>query len=270
MTVDRDFVYTLQKSRRIIGEVNPIVIDYDNEVLSGQHRKEAGWLTTHKIDTRKLAEKWGVSPLMAKDMMRLHMNVQRKVSREETKTILLRMATTFEKQGVPQEKIAAKVAEKVPYTHQYVLQLLPDKYKQVKFAPKSEVKLVSPLRPKVEVKEYKPKETWEHRKAVMSPPVSKMDEAVYLALQQKGVPVEFQKQFCIQSTTPDLYFPRHNLAVYIDLIKLHQKREIKDEALREFLSKRHKIHVLAIPYEGYSDSEVKKILGSILEALKTQ
>ena len=60
-TIDRDIVEELSISRKRVGEVYPIIVDWDGEVLAGVHRKQAGWRRTHTIDTRKLAEKWGVT-----------------------------------------------------------------------------------------------------------------------------------------------------------------------------------------------------------------
>jgi len=66
------------------------------------------------------------------------------------------------------------------------------------------------------------------------------------------------------STTPDIYFPEHGLAIYIDG-PVHHGREDRDEALRELLAKRHGLKVVSIPYERYSQKEKERILEEILK-----
>lgn len=138
--LNQEHIQDLRDSRKIIGELSPLVIDSDGEILAGIHRKEAGWLTTHYIDTEALAKDWNVPREVAKEMVRVNSNVQRRVKAEETQASLLKMAKAFEFHGIPKEKIAAEIARSVPFTHQYVLYLLPDKYKQTE-------KAVSPGRP---------------------------------------------------------------------------------------------------------------------------
>jgi len=141
----------------------------------------------------------------------------------------------------------------------------PDEFKR-KLKPKQPVKKQKP------VKEYKPKDTWEHRKdtwehrkARMQPAVSRMEEAVLAKLQELGVPVEFQKQFCLQSTTPDFYLPKANVAVYLDGAEAHKGRESRDEELRELLARRYGIRVVSIPYDQFSPSKAEEIAHKIAE-----
>jgi len=128
--IDREIVDLLRRSREIIGEVAAVIIDYDGEVLAGRHRKEAGWTKEVNVDTRVLAEKWGVTPAMAKEMVRLHTNIQRRPSREETQATIVRMAEELESVGVERENVASELVKYVPYDRQYVLELLPEKYKR--------------------------------------------------------------------------------------------------------------------------------------------
>lgn len=112
----------------------------------------------------------------------------------------------------------------------------------------------------------KPKESWEHRKAQMQVPVSKMEEAVLVKLEQKGVHPEVQKEFCLQHTRPDYYFPQQNLAIYLDG-PVHVGREDRDEALRELLIKRHNVRVVTILYVGSSEATEDNIVQQIIEKL---
>jgi ParB/RepB/Spo0J family partition protein len=128
----------------------------------------------------------------------------------------------------------------------------------------------------VEVHEYKPKETWEHRKAVMTPGISKMDEAVYLALQQNealgnaGWKFEFQKRYCIKEVVSDVTATKGDVEkpLFLDG-EVHVGREDRDEANRELLARRLNIpEVLAFSYTGtYSDAKRDGIVAKIGEAL---
>jgi uncharacterized protein (UPF0297 family) len=96
-------------------------------------------------------------------------------------------------------------------------------------------------------------------------PSSRMEWEVYKALKVKGFKAEFQRSFCVMSTTPDIYIPDKGLAIYIDGVQVHVKRQEKDETLRELLAKRHGLKVISIPYERYSQKEKERILEEILK-----
>ncbi len=278
MSLDLELVRLLKSSRRIIGEASPIVVDYDGEILSGRHRKEAGWLRVHRVDSRKLAEKWNFTPEIAKDMVRLHLNIQRKPSKKETEIIIKRIAVNLEKMGVPKEQISNEIAKYVPYSRKYILQILPDEYKQsekviagkksfsvrMSRTEESPVSENKPVSARIETRVIKPKDTWQHIKDVMQPPVSRMDEAVILELQKHGIPFEAQKEFCVQSTICDVYLPDKQIAIYLDG-PVHEGREDRDETLREMLAGRYGIKVVSIPYERFSKSTLKEIVERIME-----
>jgi len=284
MTFDMKTIEQLKASKRIVGEISPMIIDWDGEILSGQHRSRAGWVRATRVDTRKLAEKWGVTPLMAKDMIRLHTNVQRRPSKKETQFLVRRMALCLKEMGVPEGQIAKELTKYVPYTLKYILELLPEKYKlkekveaakagvpvRLSRTEKSEAAVTPEItKPTVEAKVTRPpksEETWEFRKARMSAPISRMDEAVLIEVQRLGEPVEFQREFCVQSTTPDLYFPKARLAVYLDG-PVHEGREERDEALRDLLAKRYDVRVLSLRYEAFTDKAKQQILEEIKVAL---
>ena len=133
-----------------------------------------------------------------------------------------------------------------------------------KYKPEK-VPLREPSAPKVTTAIIKPKETWEHRRAVMTPQVSKMEEAVLVKLEQKGLHPEVQKEFCLRSTRPDYYFPQQNLAIFLDG-PVHKGREDRDEAIRELLQRRCGVTPLGIAYEGTSQAELDEIVNKIVEA----
>lgn len=113
----------------------------------------------------------------------------------------------------------------------------------------------------------KPQETWEHRKAQMSPQHSNMENAILIRLSDRGVKVMTDFEFCLQRTMPDFWFPDKQLAVYLDGV-VHQGKEDRDEALRDLLRKRHGVNVVSIPYVADSELERERIFGIIMEETK--
>lgn len=123
--IDTEIVEQLKNSRRALGEFYPILIDYDGEILAGNHRSKAGWKKVQRIDSREVARKLNVSVDLAKLLIKMHTNVQRRVRMEETQLLLLKCAEELEKMGVPKERICAKLAELTPYSQFYISHLLP-------------------------------------------------------------------------------------------------------------------------------------------------
>jgi len=292
--IDQELVDALMASKLLIGEVNPIIVDYDGEILSGVHRKAAGWLRKHFVDSRELAKRWDVPPGMAKEIVRLHMNVQRKPSKEETKAIVLKMAKCLEESGMPKERIASELEKYVPYSRWYLWKLLPEEYKRPEKveagrASASASAGLSPAgggaseaeaeagaaveeeeakKPKIEAKILggKAPETWEFREARMHPPVSRMEAEVVSELIAEGYSLETNREFCLEATRPDAYHAPTNTAIYIDG-PAHRGREAEDERLRELLRKRYGCRVLALRYDEYSQSAKEEIKAAIKEAL---
>ena len=112
------------------------------------------------------------------------------------------------------------------------------------------------------------KEPWLERKAHMAPQISQMETLIAKALTAKAVSFESQKLFCLQATTPDFWFPKQNLACYLDGLDVHRNRQDKDELLRELLTKRHGVRVLSITYEGTGQTEQDRVLAEITEAVQ--
>lgn len=139
--------------------------------------------------------------------------------------------------------------------------------------PKKPPRVIEAPKPKPETKVtkliHKPpeiKESWPNRVARMHPQVSRMEEAVFLALNEKGVNVQSQEEFCVKSTRPDFYFPKQRLAVYLDGEQVHKHPE-KDEALRELLTKHHGIRVLSLTYSSFTKEQQEEILSQIMEEI---
>ncbi|MEM2512697.1 MAG: hypothetical protein QXU81_00030 [Candidatus Bathyarchaeia archaeon] len=127
--MDKEIVDALKESRSKLGEIYPILIDYDGEILSGSHRKAAGWTKIERIDSREIAEKLKLPLQMAKLLIKMHTNIQRKPTIDETRELLLDMAECLEKSGVPTENVSVELAKYVPYSRDYIRDLLPEKYK---------------------------------------------------------------------------------------------------------------------------------------------
>lgn len=126
----------------------------------------------------------------------------------------------------------------------------------------------SPVKPEPQLKLGKPTETWEYRKAVRSPEQSKMEQRVLDKLIEKGVKnIVQQRQFCLLTTKPDLYFASKNVAVYLDGEEVHRNRTDRDDELREMLRKRYGVNVLSITYSGASDKETCRVTDEILQVL---
>jgi len=104
------------------------------------------------------------------------------------------------------------------------------------------------------------KDKWAHRVAVMHPPVSKMDEAVYLALQNNKV---LRVISDVTATRGDVERP-----LFWDG-EVHVGKEDRDEENRGLLAKRLGIpEVLAFSYEGaYSNAKRDGIVAKVVEAL---
>jgi very-short-patch-repair endonuclease len=111
-------------------------------------------------------------------------------------------------------------------------------------------------------------DSWEHRKAAMQVPVSRMEDWVASALTVLGVGFECQREFCVRSTTPDFWFPKQNLAVYLDG-PVHEGREDRDDALREQLANRHGVKVVSIPYAGDSAAELERVVAEMAKHIST-
>jgi len=122
MTIDKEVVEQLRKSKEVVGYLLPVVRDQKGIILSGRHRKyaDANWPET-QVEVK--------DPLH-RELLILHYNVQRKMPKEETKRRLLRIAKILEVMGEPTGQICSKICSLVPYSDRYVRELLPEKYKQ--------------------------------------------------------------------------------------------------------------------------------------------
>jgi intein/homing endonuclease len=123
---DEEIVEWLRKSREQVGELEPVLVTADGDVLDGRHRLKAypGWKTqvVQVEDARKIIE-------------RVHRNIHRKISQSEIKQAVLQLAVAFEKAGVPKDQLVDKIKEALPFSESYIRKLLPAKYKR-EYKPK--------------------------------------------------------------------------------------------------------------------------------------
>jgi very-short-patch-repair endonuclease len=114
-------------------------------------------------------------------------------------------------------------------------------------------------------------ESWEDRKARMSPEHSEMETTIQTLLLDKGIrPVLTNQKYCLLSTVPDFVFPAQNLAVYLDGKAVHNGRQDRDDELRDLLRKRHGMRVLSITYGSKSKGEVDRIFNEIVREVKKE
>jgi len=132
---DEEIVEWLKRSRELVGELEPVYITPEGEVIDGKHRLKAypGWKTEviQVTDIQKI-------------MQRLHRNIHRKPSKQELKEILLALAVALEKMGTPKEELIDKIKQHVPFSEDYIRSLLPAKFKrEYKKKEKPAVKLLT-------------------------------------------------------------------------------------------------------------------------------
>jgi len=125
-------------------------------------------------------------------------------------------------------------------------------------------------KPELPVKEYKPKETGDYRVAQMHPQKSKFELQVIQELQAEGLPLETDREFCVQKTVPDaiLKLKDRTIAIYIDSEATHSEGDERDEFLRGSLKKLYGLDVLAVRYKSDSAEARQNAKEQIREFLK--
>jgi hypothetical protein len=123
---------------------------------------------------------------------------------------------------------------------------------------------------KIEPTPFKPKETGDYRVALMHPQKSKFELAVIQELQAEGLPLETDREFCVQKTTPDavLKLKDRTIAIYIDNEATHREGNERDEWLRGLLEKLYNVKVCPIRYRADTKEEVQRAKETVKEFLK--
>jgi hypothetical protein len=115
------------------------------------------------------------------------------------------------------------------------------------------------------------KETGEQRVAQMHPPKSKFEVELLNEIEAEGIPLERDKEFCIQKTVPDAVIPRKTgkpIAIYIDNIATHEEGNERDEFLRSRLEKLYDVEICVVQYRANTREEREKAKEQIREMLK--
>jgi hypothetical protein len=111
----------LQKSIKKTGQLYPVLVNQEGEILDGNHRADGN----PDAETKIIKTKNRYEALM----VRGNAHYRRRVPQEETQQLILEMAQEAEKTGMPKEEIAQKIVEDLPYSQQYILRLIPAEYK---------------------------------------------------------------------------------------------------------------------------------------------
>jgi len=181
--LDKNTIETLKKSKEILGELYPVIIDEETgEPISGRHRKQAGWEFIEKFPKEKkeeIAKKLNIPVEVVPLILRIHTNVQRNISKVERKQEVNQLAEFLLKNGVPKGLLVKRLQELLPFSQQYILQLLSDEYK---LEEQQKRKPVEEQKPKEEVKVEEPKKEEQKPQEVKKPieesKPSSLDEAL--------------------------------------------------------------------------------------------
>jgi hypothetical protein len=120
----------LKSSRKIVGELLPVVKDQQGRVLNGRHRLAAGWKSSVVMPVRDDLDFL---------LKRLHFLVQRRASAAEQSEVITSICKELERQGIPTEKIASKVVREIsPWESSYTYEVIPDRYKSAVGRPRAE------------------------------------------------------------------------------------------------------------------------------------
>jgi hypothetical protein len=138
MSLDPKHVDRLARSFEQIGQFVPTVVAAEDGDLVRGHHSRAGAKKAGKreaIQVRPMtpiAQKFGVSLDVAKDLVGMHLDfAQRQPSQEETRSRLVSLAKKLAVDGPP-EKVAARLVEMLPLSPSEIYELLPSMYKEVK------------------------------------------------------------------------------------------------------------------------------------------
>jgi hypothetical protein len=123
-----EIVDELDRSRKIKGELSPIIVDQFGNVLNGRHRKAAGWQSIRVIP---------VKDDLDRAMVKLQFMVQRRATQAEHIELLTEICIRLEEQGRDPITIADYVAKHFsPFERSYTYALIPNRYKRATGRPR--------------------------------------------------------------------------------------------------------------------------------------
>ena len=122
--IDEETVEMLRKSKEVVGYLSEVIVDQQGNILSGRHRKLA--------DPNWPEKRVHVTDPLHRELLILHYNVQRPISKEERQRSLLKIARLIESMGVPKHEVCSYIIKNklTPFTDRYIRELLPDEYKE--------------------------------------------------------------------------------------------------------------------------------------------
>ena len=126
MQPDDDQVGELKRSRTLVGELLPVVVDQTGRVLNGRHRRRAGWRSTVTVS---------VSDELDFLVKRLHFLVQRRSSQAEHAEAFAAICAELERRGMEAAAIAEHVVARIsPFEKSYTYALVQERFKSARAA----------------------------------------------------------------------------------------------------------------------------------------
>jgi len=120
--LNEDIVEELGRSRDIVGELLPVIVDQKGRVINGRHRLEAGWRS-------KVV--WNVKDDRDYALKRLHfLGVQRQSTISERAEAIGFLCQALEADGLSGKALIDKVLEESPWGTAYTYEFIPNRYKR--------------------------------------------------------------------------------------------------------------------------------------------
>jgi hypothetical protein len=140
LSEEDELLLTLRKLRELVGELYPVLVDEEGNIIDGWHRVKVNpnW-------HRKMVKCKDVSD---KALVWLAAHARRSINPKELSVKMIQVAEKLLGEGVPRDQIVTKIAELTGYSERHVRRLLPAKYKAKEKARTSTVKLLYEEKPK--------------------------------------------------------------------------------------------------------------------------
>lgn len=123
--VDPDTIDALKRSKRIGGELLPVIMakfpDGSRAVVSGRHRKRAGWKKEELIEVKDEHEYWNLV---------IQYNVGRKPTANEWAELFNNVAVSLSKSGKSNEEIVHWLVEHSPFPNNWTYEYIPTRFKR--------------------------------------------------------------------------------------------------------------------------------------------
>ena len=119
---EEDVINDLRMSRKLVGELLPVIKDQKGRILNGRHRKLAGWRSEVVLPVKDDLDFY---------IKRLHFLVQRKASIAEQAESIRLICEELSKRGMPDDQIMEHVVTKIsPWGRSWTYELIPDRFKR--------------------------------------------------------------------------------------------------------------------------------------------